>query len=156
MKTKFGNASILSSGHYRITSRKEGNHGKLLHRLIWEDFWRTEVPKGYVIHHKNGNPQDNCILNLQLMRDEDHCSLHHKDKHHSDESKLKMSLHQNKSGYYRVSILKNKNYKQGFIWSYYYYDENRKKRTISSIDIKVLEKKVKSKGLKWQKLEGDK
>ena len=53
MKTKYGNAKIGNMGYYVITSYKEGNHRKLLHRLIWEDFWKTEVPKGYDIHHKN-------------------------------------------------------------------------------------------------------
>lgn len=42
LHTKFGNAKI-DNGYYRITSWKEGNNGKLLHRLIWEDFWKTEI-----------------------------------------------------------------------------------------------------------------
>lgn len=41
MKTKYGNAKIGNMGYYVITSYKEGNHRKLLHRLIWEDFWKT-------------------------------------------------------------------------------------------------------------------
>lgn len=93
IKTKFGVAKIISTSdgykRYLITSRKEGNKGKLLHRLIWEDFYNTEVPKGYTIHHKNGNSLDNCILNLQLMRDKDHRVLHHKNKIVSNETKIK-------------------------------------------------------------------
>lgn len=91
MKTKWGNARINKNGYYLITSRKEGNMGKLLHRLIWEDFYGCEIPEGYVIHHRDQNPSNNCILNLQLMRDKDHRSLHHKDKFVSDESRRKMS-----------------------------------------------------------------
>lgn len=75
MKTRYGNAKIYND-YYIITSRKEGNHSKFLHRLIWEDFWRTEVPEGYVIHHRDHNHLNNCILNLQLMRWEDHSILH--------------------------------------------------------------------------------
>ena len=76
MKTKFGTATINNYGYYQIKSRKEGNHGKFLHRLIWEDFWGTEIPKGYVIHHRNHNSLDNCILNLQLMKLSDHTGFH--------------------------------------------------------------------------------
>lgn len=34
--TVFGNGRINSNGYYQIGTRKEGNKGKLLHRLIWE------------------------------------------------------------------------------------------------------------------------
>lgn len=91
MKTKWGNARINKNGYYHITSKKEGNCGKLLHRLIWEDFWRTEIPVGYVIHHRDHNPSNNCILNLQLMRHEDHVSLHNKGKFVSYETRRRMS-----------------------------------------------------------------
>lgn len=76
LHTKFGTAKKSNKGYYRVTSRKEGNNGKLLHRLIWEDFYGCEVPKGYVIHHRSHVKTDNCILNLQLMRDSDHKKLH--------------------------------------------------------------------------------
>jgi hypothetical protein len=163
LHTKWGNAKIDNWGYYRITSRKEGNSRKFLHRLIWEDFWGTEVPQGYVIHHKNGNKLDNCILNLQLMRDKDHNCLHKSGenhhmfgKHHSDETKKQISYVQseknNTSGYYRVYQRKDKRCKQGFEWVYRYYDDNGKRKFINSVDIKKLEAKVKAKGLEWKKI----
>lgn len=91
MKTKFGNVKINGVGYYMVTSTKEGNHKKLLHRLIWEDFWGCEIPKGYVIHHKDGNKLNNCILNLQLMRDKDHRSLHSTGREVSNEQTERMS-----------------------------------------------------------------
>lgn len=91
LNTKFGRAKIRDDGYYRITTVKEGNHGKLLHRLIWEDFYGCEVPKGYVIHHRNHIKIDNCILNLQLMRRSDHLKLHKTGVHRSDETKQKIS-----------------------------------------------------------------
>lgn len=76
------------------------------------------------------------------------------DKHHSEETKIKISKAQNTSGYLNVYKVKSKNCKQGFFWQYSYY-ENGKRKTISSVDIKKLEEKVKVKGLKWLKFEED-
>lgn len=82
IETKYGNAKLNETGHYRISSRKEGNNGKYLHRLIWEEHY-GEIPEGYVIHHKNENPQDNSISNLELMERGKHVSLHESgEKHH--------------------------------------------------------------------------
>ena len=154
MKTKWGNAKIDGTGYYRITSAKEGNHKQFLHRLIWEDFWGTEVPKGYVIHHKNDNKLDNCILNLQLMRDKDHRRLHRTGVNfkHSDKTKENMSKAKNTTGFLNVSKWKCKSCNQGFTWRYRYY-ENGKETAITSVDIEKLEAKVKARGLPWKKLE---
>lgn len=183
LHTKWGTAKV-SEGYYRITSKKEGNHNKFLHRLIWEDFYNCKVPEGYVIHHRNHIKTDNCILNLQLMRNKDHCILHnpkgenHRNygKTHSGESKMKMSEEKmghdvsgetkrkiseslsksnNTSGYFRVCKQKDKRCNHGWRWAYWYYDENGKRKNISSNDIDKLEAKVKAKGLKWKKLKGD-
>ena len=153
LHTKYGTARINKEGYYWITSRKEGNNGKRLHRLIWEGFYNTEVPKGYIIHHKNGDKLCNCILNLQLMKKEEHTKLHHIDKNVSDNTKMKISESKNTSGYYRVDKHKDKRLKQGFRWRYQYTD-NGKWKSIVSVDINKLESKVKSKGLKWEKLKG--
>ncbi len=79
LHTKYGTATI-DNGYYRIKTRKEKNHNKFLHHLIWEDFYGCKVPDGYDIHHKNGNKLDNCILNLQLMRHSKHTKLHNGDQ----------------------------------------------------------------------------
>ena len=68
------------------------------------------------------------------------------------ETKLKMSKARNTSGYYNVSKHKNKGCKQGFLWEYNYYDGG-KQRQITSVDLDILEQKVKAKGLEWYKLE---
>lgn len=83
VKTPFGNASRNTNGRYRITSRKEGNKGKLLHRLIWEDFYGKPIPKGYEIHHKDGNPINNDIRNLQCCESFKHNRFHGKQKDNS-------------------------------------------------------------------------
>lgn len=191
--TKFGTARIVKSGYWQISSSKEGNNGKKLHILLFEDYYKCTSLTWAVIHHKDRNKLNNRYDNLELMTREEHTSLHQRGKkfsdehrrkirealkgknnpwygkHHSDESKRKIGLgnkgkivseetkrkiseSRNKSGYLNVSKHKDKTCKQGFTWRYIYY-ENGKRKEISSVDIEELEKKVRGKGLKWQKLE---
>jgi len=91
LKTKFGNAKICNSGYYRISSKKEGNHGKMLHRLIFEDHHNIEIPEDSIIHHKDGNKLNNDIDNLILMSRGEHSTLHHIGMKHSDETKKNFS-----------------------------------------------------------------
>ena len=181
INTKFGIARISNDGYWRITSSKEGNNGKRLHRLIFEDYHKCTLLPNAVIHHRDGNKLNNRYENLELMSRGEHSILHHKGennhmwgKNHSDETKQKMSENsarywkgkkfsdehkrkmsesKNSSGYFRVSKNKNKSCKQGFTWRYLYVDEEGKRKKIESVDIEKLEKKVKARGLKWLKFE---
>ncbi|MBW1975246.1 MAG: HNH endonuclease [Deltaproteobacteria bacterium] len=49
-------------------------------RKAWEKYWGKKVPDGYVIAHKDGNPENNHISNLKLMTLEAHNRLHKKGK----------------------------------------------------------------------------
>ena len=171
MKTKYGNAKINNNGYYWITSSKEGNYRKLLHRLIATEYfgdWINDSKEPFDIHHIDGNKLNNCVLNLEPISPSEHMRLHHKcknvsketkkkiseskiDKPRSEETKKKISKTMNTTSYFRVTKQKNKTCKQGFRWMYQYY-KNGKKKAISSIDIEKLEKKVKAKGLPWRKL----
>ena len=158
LNTKYGIATLDNNGYYWITSRKEGNHNKFLHRVIWEDFYNFKIPKGYHIHHKDGVKTNNCILNLQLVREYDHYQLHSGEnnywygRNHSQKTKLKMSESHNTTGYYRVTKLKNKQYKQGFCWAYQWTNEFGKTRRIKAKTINELEKRVLNRKLDWFKL----
>jgi hypothetical protein len=90
LKTKYGNVKINTQGYYRISSKKEKNHDKYLHRLIWEET-NGEIPEGYIIHHIDGNPLNNDIKNLECMTHSKHTILHHKGKKHFEETKKKIS-----------------------------------------------------------------
>lgn len=57
----------------------------------------------------------------------------------------------NTSGYARVTKQKDNTTKQGFLWAYIYRDGGSYKR-ICRVNLKDLEKVVKSKGLEWRKL----
>ena len=157
LHTPFGNARLDAHGYYRVTSRKEGNCGKLLHRLIFEKFYGY-LPDDYFIHHKNGNPLDNCILNLQLMDKSEHSKLHGSPENnpwigreHILSSKIAISKTRNSTGYFRVSKWKAPKYKQGFVWVYRGM-EQAKTITIKSADLETLKQKVLAKGLEWREL----
>lgn len=146
--TEFGRAKIDAHGYYIITSRKEGNNGKLLHRCIFEKF-HGNIPKNYVIHHRDGDKLNNCILNLELLTSEKHNSIHNLD---NEEVHRKMSLVRNTTGYRNVGIKKNSHCKHGFIYRYRYY-EDKVRKEIYCVSIEGLREKVLSKGLVWEKFE---
>lgn len=96
MITKFGKGKLNNKGYIVITSGKEGNNMKFLHRLIYENHY-GEIPDGYVVHHKNGVKTDNRIENLKCIKRSEHTSLHNKGennmygKKHTVKSRKKMS-----------------------------------------------------------------
>jgi hypothetical protein len=51
------------------------NSVKMEHLVIWESIYGP-IPKGKVIHHKNGNQRDNRIENLEIMSRSEHSKLH--------------------------------------------------------------------------------
>jgi hypothetical protein len=65
---------LQSTGRYYQhgnTSLRE----RLLHRIIWISR-RGRIPKGWDIHHKNKNWQDNRLSNLTIMPQPDHRRMH--------------------------------------------------------------------------------
>ena len=47
----------------------------LMHKYVWE-FYNGKIPKGYEVHHIDGNRANNDISNLQLLTSEEHKKLH--------------------------------------------------------------------------------
>ena len=66
LHTKWGNAKFYNKG-FMITSRKEGNVNKKLHRLIFEDFYNVKLSNGIDIHHLDSNPRNNCNNNMRII-----------------------------------------------------------------------------------------
>ena len=89
IKTKFGSATMDQKGYYRISSSKENNYNKMLHRLIWEDWYGKPIPKGYFIHHLNHQKDDNRIQNLQCVESKSHRKYHSSNP--SKETRRKLS-----------------------------------------------------------------
>lgn len=48
------------------------------HHLVWWKFTKQLIPKGFEIHHKNGDHKDNRINNLQLLTSSQHKKEHGK------------------------------------------------------------------------------
>lgn len=47
----------------------------LMHKYVWE-FYNGKIPKGYEVHHIDGNRANNDISNLQLLSSAEHKKLH--------------------------------------------------------------------------------
>ncbi|WP_405316184.1 HNH endonuclease [Methanobrevibacter sp.] len=159
IKTRFGTAMINADGYYEITSVKEGNKDKILHRLIYQDFHNILLPRNVHVHHKNNNKLDNCVLNLEAMAARDHARFHRCGSQLPISWMVNMSRARQKKSkgstkYFRVTKENDSSCKLGYIYIYQYYEEGRR-RKIKAVDIKRLEEKVKSKGLVWMQFTDD-
>jgi len=61
-----------------------------LHRYIYEMHY-GEIPKGYEIHHKDGNKLNNNIDNLEILTKSEHTKLHMAGRTLSEKHKQKIS-----------------------------------------------------------------
>ena len=59
---------------------RDNKTDKYLHRIIMEKHLGRKMKSTEVIHHKNGNPSDNKIKNLEVMSNSEHRKLHIKKK----------------------------------------------------------------------------
>lgn len=52
---------------------------KHAHRFVWENVY-GEIPKGFHVHHKDGNKSNNDISNLEVMSASDHIKMHNEER----------------------------------------------------------------------------
>lgn len=142
MNTKWGVAILNKQRGYYVINNGENRH-KYLHRLIFEDFYNFKIPNGFIIHHKNENKKDNCILNLQLVHEGIHRAIHAKNN-----KKFTKKQSDEYIKYFRVTKQKDDTCKQGYIWRYRYIEDGKRK-SIMSTDINTLKEKVLNKNLDW-------
>lgn len=64
-------------GNVAIPGRKR-HYPMRLHVYIWQKY-NGEIPKGYHVHHKDENKDNNNISNLELLKAFDHLSYHASD-----------------------------------------------------------------------------
>ena len=84
-RTKGGyNYGGKSNKYLKFSLSKEGKVKSILaHRLVYEVFI-GQIPDGYDVHHKNHNPKDNRVENLELIE------LHKHRKNHYEENKTEL------------------------------------------------------------------
>ena len=135
MLTKFGNAYKRRDGYYQISS---GIHqGKLLHRLIYEDYYGS-IPKGFQVHHKDGDKTNNNPENLMILSKSNHHSLHMKGTNHPRWNNGKLDQY---GGIEFISAEKNKGHTMQEIAD-----------TCGYTNVSIVFQYLNNRGLRWNQL----
>ena len=48
----------------------------LVHRVVFEAVNKLRIPENFEINHKDGNPTNNCIENLEMLTRKEHVEYH--------------------------------------------------------------------------------
>lgn len=98
--SKWGRIYINKDGYYQVSSSKNKSYvGRLVHRLIFEEFYQIKLPSNIIIHHDDGDKLNNEIWNLIPMTFHEHSKFHNTGeksacygKQKSEETKRKIAL----------------------------------------------------------------
>lgn len=78
---------------FKIKNDRNWIGNQPFYHLIWNHFNPENIFKpGFVVHHKDGNPLNDHISNLELMTRSNHMRLHQLGKFVSDETKSRLSI----------------------------------------------------------------
>lgn len=84
-----------SKGDYITATLFDGNGGKRnvrIHTLVAENFI-GDIPKGYQVHHKDGNKQNNFVGNLEIISPEEHHKITLEQNPHILDGMMKYNKH---------------------------------------------------------------
>jgi len=128
-ETELINAMLWYSKKPLISVKKVSMHGEYpavsigkekihIHRLLMMYRIKTELPKGYYVHHEDQNRLNNAKENLSLVYGTTHQSNHNKNKFISEYQKQKViEFNQKRKGIKRGIIKKDISYQK--IWGLY-------------------------------------
>lgn len=73
----------VREGHLRRNTGNEHCYPKIMgmheHRILAEEILGRPLKKGEIVHHKDGNPRNNSIDNLEVLSSQsEHAKLHYK------------------------------------------------------------------------------
>ena len=85
-----GMSFIASGRDYLYNS----NTRQYLHRYLWEREY-GKIPEGYEIHHKDKNPLNNDLNNLELLSSTEHKKLHSDELTDDNREKLRLNILKN-------------------------------------------------------------
>lgn len=79
------------SGYY-LSNNANGKRYRL-HRYIWSKY-NGDIPKGYEIHHKDQNKDNNNIENLMLVSSQEHKKIHSKSLTKEQREKMRKNMNE--------------------------------------------------------------
>jgi hypothetical protein len=103
------------TGYYLNSTKR-----KRMHRYVWE-YYNGAIPKGYEIHHKDGNKANNDISNLELLTAEAHQRYHA--EHLTDEQRQKLAESLNRNA--RPAAIAWHKSAQGSEWHKKHYENTK-------------------------------
>jgi len=71
----FNNIRFYQTNDNEYFRHTVGNSTILMHRYVWE-FYNCKIPKGYEVHHIDGDKSNNSIYNLMLVSAHAHHVMH--------------------------------------------------------------------------------
>jgi len=77
MQEQYFNGIRFTIGPGRKYFSNSAIRPKSMHQYVWS-YYNGPVPKGYDVHHIDGNRYNNDITNLQLLKREEHRKIHSK------------------------------------------------------------------------------
>lgn len=92
---------------YYLGGAKWKISAKYLHRQMYEDAFGA-IPKGYIVHHKDGNSNNNTIENLEILTNKEHMQLHMQESNRREQIRQTLERNRDKVKKAHKEYMKNR------------------------------------------------